>query len=284
MKLWGTGKVINNDAAVQGIGAVQFIPEVGRSGKLSARYASFSCANWNQTTQLMLTLMEKLLPDDKVEIIIRNSREYTSHPTTEGKGQQKAPIIDPLLFLADDDIDGDNDGDNTEPVVQENCRSNVCSTAHNIPSARAACPAAPPVLPTVPAAHTAAPPIRPAAPATRQAAPHIRPAAPTAHQVAPPVVRQNVTARPQATNGVPRNSSTGSSSSGARRIPSTGASSAPSRPPSVPSSASSRTSSTNNSRASSLTRSNVPAQGQLTVKPRPKLASQSQPVRQNPAV
>ncbi len=81
----------------------------------------------------MIVLMEKLLSDDKMEIIIQKSREFTSCPTAEGKGsgQQKAVIVDPLLFLTNNDID-DNDEGNDEPNGWKT------STAHNIPYSPAA--------------------------------------------------------------------------------------------------------------------------------------------------
>lgn len=67
VKFWGTNKVINDDASTQGIGAIQFVPQPTPRGKPSTRYAAFSHSHYNLTTQSMLKLIEKLLPDEKID-------------------------------------------------------------------------------------------------------------------------------------------------------------------------------------------------------------------------
>ncbi len=194
----------------------------------------------------MLALMEKLLPDEKMEIVVQNSCEFTFCPTTEVQGQQKALAVDPLLFLADNDINND---------VYEEPSVPPAPTVHKSQST-ASCP--PPIAP---AAHqTALPVYQPAPPITCPAA------APVSHQ---------------ATSNVSHSSSGSNfqnSLSGACRGPLNGASGALSQAPRVPSSGSSRTLSNTSSHAQSVAHSNIPAQELPAVMSRPLPISQQHPV------
>lgn len=136
IKLWGTSKIINDDAAVQGIGVVQFVPQLGSSGKFSTRYAAFSHAHWNVTTQSIFTLMEKHLTDEKMQLIIERSSDFMSHPAANGQRSNVLSTLDPLLCLGDDDADG-NSSDNEKSCQPEGHHK----TVHPPPATQSQAPA-----------------------------------------------------------------------------------------------------------------------------------------------
>ncbi len=181
----------------------------------------------------MFTLMEKLLPNKKMEIIIQNPCKFTSCPAVEVQGQQKTLAVDPLLFLADNDIDNNTYEKPSVPPTPITHQSQSTTVSQPLPTAPTTRQVQPPPI---------APPVSHQATAGCQATGNVSSSSSggSSQNLSSDAHLGPLNGTSGASSQVPRVLSTGASSQ-VPHIPSSGASSALFQASHVPSSGSSHT-------------------------------------------
>lgn len=79
----------------------------------------------------MLTLIEKLLPDDKMEYVMECSHNLVSRPPAEDQKPSSLAALNPLLCLVDNDIDGDSSENEESGHREDHCQP--IPVAPNVP-------------------------------------------------------------------------------------------------------------------------------------------------------